>query len=168
MQKIINYLDNHRLILVILILLVISIIFFSYKSYSFLHHEFKSLDCEDKIDDIYCKNNGLIILIEPEEEKNKIFKDYKKEIEKLKKDYNLKDFSFYTVYQYKVASEFNYYNGGKEELYNFFTYYINTYNIEEFYHKNEFYFEIFYNYKLPSITSTKKEENRNTFNKIYK
>lgn len=165
MKKVINYLDNHRIILVILILFIISAIFFGYKSFIFLNHEFKAFKCEEETKNIYCTYKNNQILNKPEEISN-ILKKYKKDLSKLQKEYKLKDFNNYTAYQYKVVALLNYYNGGNKELYEFLEAYVNTYDLEKFYLENSFYFEIYYNYKIPSNNQDVKN-NKDVADKLY-
>ena len=87
MSKIIKFLDNHRLILILLILLVVSITFISIKSVIFLNHNFKKLECTNKKDEVYCYHDEKEIYINPEKEKEKIFQEKKVEINNLKKKY---------------------------------------------------------------------------------
>jgi len=148
-KKVINFLDKHRFILVLLILFLISLLFLSFNSIRFLSHDFKNLNCTKKIDNKYCYNNDNKIFINGKVEQKTFFEKNKKQINKLKKDYDLPEFNNYTSYYYEVASllEYNSLNN-KKELYNFFDIYNNTYNIESFYLKNSFYYEIFYPYKV--------------------
>lgn len=149
LKKIINFLDRHRLILVLLILLLISFLFLGINSLLFLYHNFKPLECDKKIEDNYCYHENIKIFVEPEEEKNNFFKNNSKEIKILKETYNLPDFSYHTAYFYSLASELEYnMNEENNKLYDFFATYKNTYDLEKFYKKNIFYYEIFYDYKI--------------------
>lgn len=149
MKKIVNFLDKHRLLLVLIILLFISLIFFSIKVYQFKTIDFKKLECTKDAHDNYCFNKETLIFVNPENAKNKFFKENKKQIEELKKNYKLPDFNFYTAYYYEVTSLLDYKNSGENKyIYDFFKILSNTYSLEEIYKKNTFYYEIFYPYKI--------------------
>jgi len=149
MKKIINFLDKHRLILVILILTIISWLFIGINSLIFLNHNFKKLNCTKDLDATYCYNNDFQIYINPEVEKEKIFKEKTAEIKKLKVKYELPEFNYYTSYFYEVTSLLNYNETGEnEDLLVFFKNYNNSYNISNFYKANTFYYDIFYHYKI--------------------
>lgn len=148
-QKIINFLNTHRLILVILILMIISIFFLTIKSVIFLNHKFNAFDCTADLDETYCFHNDIQILIEPERIKEKIFIEKAKEIKELQKDYKLPKFSKYTSYYYEVASLMYFKETGEyEELVTFFKNYNRSYDIVNFYKKNVIYFDLFYHYKI--------------------
>ncbi len=148
-KSIINFFDQHRILLVISILFFIVIIFIGINSYLFFHHQFSPLTCTQSIDDEYCYYEDTIIFKNPENSKNAFFKQYNTEILELQETYNLAEFNFYTAYYYLVASRLNTQVTGEDEiLENFFQEYTDTYNIEAFYFKNIFYFELFYPYKI--------------------
>lgn len=148
-KKVVSFCDKHRLFLVLLILIFIIILFLSINSYLFLHYDFKALNCTNNIDENYCYHDNKKILIKPESSKKEFFKKYEKVIQELKTKYHLADFNFYTAYYYLTASKLHYeINGEYKVLQDFFESYVNTYNLEEFYLKNNFYFNIFYHYKI--------------------
>lgn len=148
-KKLINFLNNHRVILVLLILLLISILFLSINSYRFLHHTFQNLTCTKKIDDIYCYHENIKIFQNVEKSQETFFKEKEKQIEELKERYDLPKWNKYTSYYYEIASLLDYkYGYCEEELYNFFHIYNNTYKISEFYKDNNFYYDIFYHFKI--------------------
>ena len=149
MQKTIKFLDNHRFILVIIILFIISLLFFSIKTYLFFHHDFEVRTCSSPLDSEYCYYEDLIILKNPEEYKEKFFLKYKDEISTLKENYNLDEFNHYTAYYYDVAAHLQYEISQEYKvLSNFFKAYTNTYDLENFYLENNFYFNIFYHYNI--------------------
>ena len=89
------------------------------------------------------------ILVEPEGSKETFFTEYQEEIEALKKKYRLDDFNFYTAYYYQVVSDLEYeLTGENKELKDFFEVYANTYDLENYYLKNNLYFRWFYRYKI--------------------
>ena len=148
-KRVVNFFDEHRVVLIFLILILIVIIFLSINSYLFFHHEFESLTCTEEIDDEYCYHNDIKIFVNPEKSKENFFTKYDDEIEKLIDDYHLDEFGFYTAYYYLVASRLNYdINSEYKILQDFFETYVNTYNLEEFYMENNFYFNLFYHYKI--------------------
>lgn len=148
-KRVVNFFDEHRVVLIFLILILIVIIFLSINSYLFFHHEFESLTCTEEIDDEYCYHNDIKIFVNPEKSKEDFFTRYDDEIEKLIDDYHLDEFDFYTAYYYLVASRLNYdINSEYKILQDFFETYVNTYNLEEFYMENNFYFNLFYPYKI--------------------
>ena len=74
---------------------------------------------------------------------------YDEEIEDLKENYNLDTFEFYTAYYYQVSSDLIYeLTGENKELKDFFEVYANTYDLENYYLKNNLYFRWFYRYKI--------------------
>ena len=107
-KRVVNFFDEHRVVLIFLILILIVIIFLSINSYLFFHHEFESLTCTEEIDDEYCYHNDIKIFVNPEKSKEDFFTRYDDEIEKLIDDYHLDEFDFYTAYYYLVASRLNY------------------------------------------------------------
>ena len=148
-KKIISFFNKHRFLLIISILLLIIILFLTINIYFFFHHNFIALECTKKINEEYCYYNDTKILIKPEATKNAFFKRYDDEIAKLKEEYNLDEFNFYTAYYYLVAARVQYET--KEEykiLLEFFEQYSNTYNLEDFYFKHVLYFDLFYGYKI--------------------
>ena len=148
-KRVVNFFDEHRVVLIFLILILIVIIFLSINSYLFFHHEFESLTCTEEIDDEYCYHNDIKIFVNQEKSKEDFFTRYDDEIEKLIDDYHLDEFDFYTAYYYLVASRLNYdINSEYKILQDFFETYVNTYNLEEFYMENNFYFNLFYPYKI--------------------
>lgn len=148
-KNIINFFDHHRLILILIILLLASIIFLGLNSFIFLHHDFIALECDNTIDEIYCETNNVIILQNASKSVKQFFKDNQKEIDDLKETYSLNEFNNYTAYYYYTAAKIDYnINPDNDTLYSFFSAYINTYDLENFYLKNNFYFQIFYPYKL--------------------
>lgn len=163
LKKIINFFDTHRVVLVFTVLLLISLVFLSIKSYQFLNHDFKPVECTKEIDNTYCYHNDLEILKEPEKYKLEFFKKNKESVNDLKKVYDLREFGYYTAYYYEVASSLY----KDEELYEFFSKYSNTYMLEDFYLKNSLYFELFYNYKLPSTEEEKVKKSNYTKIKFY-
>ena len=148
-KRVVNFFDEHRVVLIFLILILIVIIFLSINSYLFFYHVFESLTCTEEIDDEYCYHNDIKIFVNPEKSKEDFFTRYDDEIEKLIDDYHLDEFDFYTAYYYLVASRLNYdINSEYKILQDFFETYVNTYNLEEFYMENNFYFNLFYRYKI--------------------
>ena len=148
-KRIINFFDEHRIVLIFLILMLFVIIFLSINSYFFFHHEFVSLPCTKEIDDKYCYYEEIKIFKNPEKSKEDFFTKYDDEIKSLIDNYHLDEFGFYTAYYYLVASKLNYdINSEYKILQDFFETYVNTYNLEEFYLKNNFYFNLFYRYKI--------------------
>ena len=148
-KRVVNFFDEHRVVLIFLILILIVIIFLSINSNLFFHHEFESLTCTKEIDDEYCYHNDIKIFVNPEKSKEDFFTRYDDEIEKLIEEYHLDEFDFYTAYYYLVASRLNYdINSEYKILQDFFETYVNTYNLEEFYMENNFYFNLFYRYKI--------------------
>ena len=149
LNKIVKFLDQHRIILVVLILIIVSTTFLGINSYLFLHHEFLPLTCTDGINEEYCYSKKNKILVEPEGSKETFFTEYQEEIEALKKKYRLDDFNFYTAYYYQVVSDLEYeLTGENKELKDFFEVYANTYDLENYYLKNNLYFRWFYRYKI--------------------
>lgn len=149
MKKIINFLDNHRLILVILILFLITITFFCIKSILFLNYKFTNLDCTKNINETYCYYKETKIYINPEVQKEEIFKEKEKDIKILKEKYKLPKFNFYTSYYYEVAALLNYNETNEnKDLLEFFTYYNASYNISDFYKENVLYYDLYYRYKI--------------------
>lgn len=149
MKRIISFLDKHRIFLALIIILVISLTFIAINSFLFFHHKFKSLTCTDELEDIYCYNNDIQIFKNPNQEKEKIFKEKSEEINNLTQKYKLPKFNFYTSYYYEVAALFNFNETNEgEDLLLFFKYYNNSYSISEFYKNNTFYYEMFYPYKI--------------------
>ena len=163
LKKIISFFDRHRIILVIFILLIVTTTFIGIHSIIFLQHNFTALNCTKDSDEVYCYHDNIKILKDPVSYTEKFFKNNKSEINKLKKNYKLAEFNFYTAYYYEVASSI--YNN--EELYEFFKAYSNTYNLEEFYIKNNLYFELFYNYKLPVKEEEKPKNSLYQNNRAY-
>ncbi len=148
-HKIINFLDQHRLVLIVLILFVISAFFLGIKSYLFLHHNFHALNCTEKIDEEFCYYKDKIIFSEPDKSKDSFFQKYNDEIEKLQNKYHLDDFNNYTAYYYFTVSKLDYTMHQENKiLQDFFKVYVNTYDLETFYFDNNFYFNLFYNYKI--------------------
>ena len=130
-------------------MLIITLLFLGINSYLFLHHDFIALTCTEELDDEYCYHDEIKILINPEESKNNFFEKYDDEIKMLQEKYNLEEFNNYTAYYYLVAARLNYdVNTEYKILQDFFEAYANTYNLEEFYLKNNFYFNLFYRYKI--------------------
>ncbi len=149
MKKVISFLDKHRLILVLLILFLFSITFLSIKSIIFLNHKFTPLSCNKALDETYCFHDNIQILKNPNKDKEKIFKERKKEIKELKKKYKLPEFNYYTSYYYEVASLMHFTETGElEDLATFFKNYNRSYDIVNFYKKNIIYFDLFYRYKV--------------------
>lgn len=148
LKTIIKFLDNHRLILVLLILFIISSLFLGINSLMFLNHNFKPLECTSNEDENYCYNNELKIFKNPTSSQKEFFETKKEEIAKLKNDYDLPEFNYYSAYYYEEASRLEVINTGNEELFNFFNVFSNTYNLKKFYQKNNLYFDIFYKYKI--------------------
>lgn len=148
MKKVVNFLDRHRFLLVIFILFLISLIFLGINSYQFFHHEFLRLDCTKEINDTYCYHDNIEIYKEIGNEEL-FLESHEEEIKKLKEDYHLPEWNKYTSYYYETISYIDYNsNDGSEELYLFFSIYNNTYEIQSFYEKYNFYYSIFYPYKI--------------------
>ena len=142
MKRTIKFLDNHRFILIILILLIISILFIGINSFIFLNHKFQKLNCTTQIDDTFCYYNNAKIYINPEREKESIFKEKEKEIKALKEKYKLPDFNYYTsLLNFNETDE-------DEEIYEFFKNFNASYNIDNFYKENTIYYDLFYRYKI--------------------
>ncbi len=148
-KKVVSFFDRHRFIFVLVILFLVSFIFIGVKIFTFLNHKFEALSCKDKIKETTCMVGNKEIFLEPEEEINKLFKEYDKEIKDLKEQYNLPEFNFYTAYYYYLVSKIDYQMYGRNEsIMDYLYIYINTYNLEEFYQKNNVFYEIFYPYKI--------------------
>ena len=148
-KKVINFLDNHRLILALTMLLFLTLIFLLVAIFIFFHYNFKPLDCTKDIDDNLCFHDNIEILKEPDSYKNNIFKEYSSEINSLIKNYNLPEFNKYTAYYYKEVANLDYNKYKRNEtLALFFTHYSNTYNLDNFYQTNNLFYEIFYPYKI--------------------
>lgn len=148
MKKVINFLDNHRVILVLLIIIIVVILFITIKSIMFLNHDFKSFKCSEEVEDV-CYFNGLEILKNPEEEKDSFFMEHENEINKLKEKYSLPTFNHYTAYYYYETSSLDYIlNSESEVLLQFFRKYCNTYNIEKYYQENVLFYNLYYHYKI--------------------
>ena len=149
MKKIIDFLDKHRFLLILVILLFVCLVFFSFKSFKFLSYNFVPLKCEKNIDENYCFNNKKIILKNASREKSKFFKNNKKRINKIVKKYELPKFSVYTAYYYEVAALVNYnYTGRDKDILKFFEAYSNTYDLYNFYKNNIVLYDIYYPYKI--------------------
>ncbi len=145
----VDFLDKHRLILIIIILAFIVLIFISIKSFMFLHHEFRPLKCTSNNDLNTCYHNADLIFFNPDEALKSFLGNKKEEIKNLKEKYRLPEFNFYTAYYYEIASEADFkLKNGEEELYIFFKQFNNTYNLKEFYLENTFYFNIFYYFRI--------------------
>ncbi|MCM1052737.1 MAG: hypothetical protein NC483_01995 [Ruminococcus sp.] len=150
LKKVINFLDKHRFILVLLILFIVVIAFISFKSIMFLNHDFEALNCTKDKDEVYCYNNDTLIYDEPEKMKKDILSIYKSDIENIKKEYKLPELDMYTLYFYQVAVSLEHSKENNlEELLIFFKTYVDTYNLEEFYIENSFFYSLFKDYKLP-------------------
>ena len=148
-KKALKFLDNHRIILILLILIIISIIFISFNIYAFFNYKFIKLECTKNINEELCYNNNTIILINPDNKKEKIFKEYKNNLKSLKETYKLPEFNLYTAYYYTLASNVDYkMNKRNKTLNDFLNNYSNTYNLEKFYKKNNLYYRIFLPYYL--------------------
>lgn len=149
MKRITSFLDNHRVLLVFLILALVVIIYLGINTYLFFHHNFVKLECTDKIDKEYCYHDDEEIFIDPEESKKAFFLQYEKVIADLQEEYHLADFNYYTAYYYLVVARLNFdINKEYKILEDFFQTYVNTYQLEDFYLKNNFYFNLFYRYKI--------------------
>ncbi len=148
-KKIINFLDKHRFILVILILILVSISFLGINSVIFLNHKFEPLTCTKDIDETYCYNEDIKIFKDSEKIKEKFFLNNETLIKEFVSNHSLPEFNFYTAYYYNEVASLDFIiTGENEELYNFLNTYINTYDIRKFYQKNNFYYDIFYYYKI--------------------
>ena len=148
-KQVVNFLDNHRLLLVFLILCLIVLLFIGINSYIFLHHEFQALNCTENIDDEYCYHHDIKIFANPENSKTEFFTHNEEIIHELQEQYHLDDFNYYTAYYYLVASKLHYTTDQEYKiLWDFFEIYANTYNLEEYYLENNFYFNLFYKYKI--------------------
>ena len=118
-------------------------------SYLFFHHDFLKLECTEEIDEEYCYHDDIEILKDPEKSKEAFFLQYEDLILDLQEEYHLADFNYYTAYYYFVAARLNYQITGSEKiLQDFFLDYVNTYQLEDFYLENNFYFNLFYRYKI--------------------
>lgn len=148
-KKVLNFLDRHRFILIILTIFLIASLFLGINSILFLNHNFKKFNCTQELDETYCYHNDIQIYKDPEKEKKNIFKEKKAEIKKLKEKYKLPEFNFYTSYFYEVTSLLNYNETGEnEDLLVFFKNYNTSYNISNFYQENTFYYDLYYHYKI--------------------
>lgn len=149
MKRIASFLDKHRVLLVFLILALVVIVYLGVNSYLFFHHDFLKLECTEEIDEEYCYHDDIEILKDPEKSKEAFFLQYEDLILDLREEYHLADFNYYTAYYYFVAARLNYQITGSEEiLQDFFQNYVNTYQLEDFYLENNFYFNLFYRYKI--------------------
>lgn len=148
-KRIIDFLNRHRLILILVILIFIVIIFLAAKTILFFSHNFQALSCTEEIDDEYCYYEDTIIFVDPNASKEAFFARYDEEVAALEEEYSLPEFNYYTAYYYLVAARLNYSTKEEYKIFqNFFEVYANTYNIEEFYLQNSFYFNLFYPYKI--------------------
>ncbi len=148
-KKISNFLDKHRLILVLSVLLLISLIFILVNLYIFFHYKFEALECPVNTKEETCINKDITILKEPEKKREEIFKEYEDNILELKEEYNLPDFNFYTAYYYTLASNIDYTKNERNITLNqFFNDYSNTYKLDEFYKNNNLFYQIFLPYKV--------------------
>ncbi len=148
-KKVNNFLDGHRIILVLLILAIISAVFMIVNIYMFFNYKFVGLECIDKINQEVCLNNGKEILVNPEESKKTILKEYKESLANLKETYDLPEFNLYTAYYYTIASNLDYNKYERNEKLNtFLNQYTNTYDLEEFYKNNNLFYDLFMPYKL--------------------
>lgn len=148
-QKIVKFFDKHRFILVVVCILLVVIIFFGVNCYLFFHKNFLEYKCSTSIDDNYCYYGDVKILKDPLGYKDKIFLEYENTLEEFIKKYNLPEFNMYTAYYYSLAGKMEYnITHANESLFVFFESYVNTYDLLEFYKKYNFYFEIFYPYKI--------------------
>ena len=149
MKKIASFLDRHRVLLVFLILALIVIIFLGVNSYLFFHHDFLKLECTSEIDDEYCYYEDIVIFRDPEKSKEIFFAQYESVMADLQEEYHLADFNYYTAYYYLVVARLNYdINSEYKILEEFFQNYVNTYQLEDFYFQYNFYFNLFYRYKI--------------------
>ena len=147
-KKIVKYLDNHRLLLILLILLIISVVFISIRSVMFFHHNFEVLTCKE-IEEETCNYKDKMIYKDPEKKKEEFFKNNSKNINQLVRKYDLPKYSIYTSYYYEIAALINFNETEEqEELYLFFHQYNNSYQLKEFYEKNIIYYNLFYHYKI--------------------
>lgn len=148
-RNIIKFLDKHRLVLIVLILLFVSFVFLGINSIIFLNHKFEPLVCTKDLDEIYCYNNDLKIFKDPEKSREKFFLDNEAKVNEFISNHKLPEFNIYTAYYFNEASSLDYLTTGEnEEFYNFFNTYINSYNLKNFYRKYNFYYDIFYYYKM--------------------
>ena len=148
-MSLINFLNKHRFLLVISILFLIVICFIIIKLIIFKTYHFKPYTCTSMVDENTCLYNNITILKEPTKYKDKIFKEYENYINDLITEYNLPEFNNYTAYLYLLASNYDYSLTNRNETLNmFFNYYVNTYNLKEFYQKNTLFYDIFYPFKL--------------------
>ena len=148
-KRVVNFLNRHRFLLIIIALLIITILFIGINSILFFHHQFNKLTCTKELDEEYCYHENTKIFINPLNSKDIFFEKYADEITQLINEYNLDEFNNYTAYYYYYASKINYEKNNEYKiLLDFFKTYIDTYNIEEFYMENNFFFNIFYNYKI--------------------
>ncbi len=150
LKKAINFLDKHRFLLILSILFIIVLVFISIKSYLFLNYNFEALKCTKNKDDIYCYNKNVLIYKEPEKIKKDILAVYSNDIAKIKKEYELPDLDMYSFYFYQVVISLEHSKKNNlEDLLIFFKTYSDTYDLENFYIKNNFYYDLFRDYKLP-------------------
>ncbi|MDE5539103.1 MAG: hypothetical protein K2J20_01280 [Bacilli bacterium] len=148
-RNVISFLDRHRVALVLIILFLISIIFLGVKSYLFLHHEFQNLECTSETFGYYCEHDDIQILANPIDDTKTFFEENKEEIKALNDKYSLPEFNFYTAYFYQIASEADYkIHDGSRDIYTFLESYCNTYDLKNYYIKNNFYFDIFYYFRI--------------------
>ena len=148
-MTIVNFLNKHRIFLIILILLLISLSFLTIKLIIFKTYHFKPYSCTSLIDENTCYYNDLIILKNPNSYQKDIFLEYQNYLNDLVKTYNLPEFNNYTAYLYLLASNYDYNITNRNETLNiFFKNYVNTYNLKEFYQKNVIFYDIFYPFKI--------------------
>lgn len=144
-KKVLSFLDEHRVLLAILLIFITFGAFLGIKSLIFLNHNFVSLECsQEKLGD-KCYHDEDIIFVDPDKSKNEFFLEHDQEITNLQEEYELPEFSMFTAYFYEVASELDFkMSDGREEIYNFFKVFCDTYNLEEFYLKNIVFYDLFY------------------------
>ncbi len=140
-----NFFDKHRILLIFLLIFIFFGMFLGIKSLLFINHNFKALECKQELNAEKCYYENTLIFVNPAESKKKFFEEYYLEITNLKKNYELPEFNMHTAYFYEVASLLDYNMAeGKEEVYNFFKTFSDTYNLKDFYQKNIVFYDLFY------------------------
>lgn len=147
-QKVVKFLDKHRLLLVLIILAVVVIVFLGVNILCFKFHQFKPRLCTENIDGVYCFSKGAKVFVKPEAIKKTFFKENKELIKDLVQRFELPEFNNYTAYYYKVTSEIYAGMTGDDKLYEFFNTYSVTYDLYHFYIDYSIYFDMFYPFKI--------------------
>lgn len=145
MKKVINFWDNHRIILVLSILLIVAILFLGIKSLIFINYKFEKLECDSNIGEDKCYVGERVVLVNPMKSKKDFWENHEEEIDQLRLEYELPDFSMHTAYFYEIAALLDWkLADGKEEIYDFFKVFCDTFSLEDFYQKNIVFYDIFY------------------------